>query len=93
MRNLPRATIRNENSFKLTSQALAVLMMVSAAFTLLAVIQSLVPNWQPYSLPVLCLFTSLVRLITYPRFKRMTQLSREWVIAVLSEWIVILILV
>jgi len=93
MRNLSQAARSNEFTFKLTSNALVALMMTCAAFTLLSLIERVAPDWQPTYLPVLCLAVALERLYTIRRFKNMSIFSKEWAIAMLSEWVVILLLI
>ena len=93
MRNLPQATRSNEFSFRLTSHALVAVMLTCAVFTLLSLIDRLLPGWQPLYLPVLCFLGVVERLITYRPFVRLALFSQEWLVAMLSEWAVIILLI
>lgn len=93
MSSLPHSTRSNETIFRLTSHALVALMMTCAAFTLLSLVDRLLPGWQPFYLAALCFFCALERLYTYRRFEKLHLFSKEWSITLATEWVVIALLV
>ena len=82
----------NENTFRLVSQALVILMMTCAAVTLLNLVNRLIPVWQPWYLAGLSFFAAFERLVTYRKFRMFSLFSREWATALLAEWVVMILL-
>jgi hypothetical protein len=83
----------NERIYWLVCCALVMGMLTCAAFTLLSFISRLLPEWQPRYLAGLVLLVSFERFFTYRRFGKLLLFSKEWALALLAEWVVILLVV
>jgi hypothetical protein len=82
----------NTNAYRVISYGLVAAMMACAATTLVSLLGQFNPDWQPRYLILLCLIVSLDRLYTYRLFRDWMFLSREWLIRLGTEWIILLAL-
>jgi cytochrome b561 len=83
----------NEKTFRQVSFGLIALMLTCGAFTLISLINRLLPDWQPWYLAGLVFFVTLERMYTYRRFRDLSVLSQEWAFALGTEWVVLLALI
>jgi hypothetical protein len=83
----------NERTFRQISFGLVALMMACGAYTLVSLVNRILPEWQPWYLVGLGFFAALERLYTYRRFRDLSLFSKEWAVALGAEWVVLLALV
>jgi hypothetical protein len=83
--------LENERAFHHISYALVFLLMCCTILTLSILIDSVFPEWHAAILAGMALFVVIDRLYTYRQIKKMTFLSSEWLIALSTQWVVILL--
>jgi hypothetical protein len=83
----------NERLFRLVSYGLVMLMMACAAFTISTLINHFFPDWNTAVIAALGFFIAFERLITYPRFRRLRSLSREWFVDLTAHWLIMLLVI
>ncbi len=82
----------NIHTYRLVSYGLVAAMMACAAITLTSVIHNMNPDWQPSYLALLCCIVALDRLYTYRFFRDWMFLSKEWLVRVGAQAIVLIVL-
>ena len=80
---------QNEKEFRIVSLGLVTGMLTCGSLTLLSLINRIIPGWQPVYLPWLVCFAAFERLYTYRRFGKLSLFSKEWLVAVGTEWMTI----
>ncbi|PWH17188.1 MAG: hypothetical protein DDG60_02795 [Anaerolineae bacterium] len=88
---ITRQTRANERRFRLMASVLVALMLACAAATVVTFLTRLVPAWQPWYLVGVCLLVSLDTFYNHSRFKEIDLFSREWLIAVGAQLILLFI--
>ncbi len=83
----------NERLFRLVSHALIMLMMACGAYTVSTLIHHFLSDWNSAVIAALAFFIAFERLFTYPRFQRLTALSREWFVDLAAQWIIMLLVI
>lgn len=86
-----KASVINQKVFNAVSVVLVTLMMTCISITVTLFGQSVMPGWQASYLPALCTLVALERLTTFKQVKRLTMLSKQWIIFHVTQWVVILI--
>ena len=85
--------IGNARLFRMISYVLVFLLMGCTILTFSILIHGVFPEWHSAIIAGVALFVVIDRLYTYRQFKSMTFLSTEWLIAIGTQWIVILLVV
>jgi hypothetical protein len=67
--------------------------MGCVALTISILIHNIVPEWHYGIIVGASLFVVIDRLYTYSQMKSLTFLSKEWVIALVTQWVVILLVI
>jgi hypothetical protein len=83
--------LKNRKVFQSISYGLVFLMMVCVVLTIGNLVQNVLPEWHASMIAGILLFIVLDRLYTYQGTKSLTPFSREWMIALGAQWIVILL--
>ena len=91
--NYIEATRFNERQHRFISAVLISLMMAAVGLTIAQVGNQIVPTWQGTYLIIIGLLISLERFYTLRAIKKMSVLSREWVVALSTQWVVNLIII
>jgi len=81
----------NVNTYRLVSYGLVASMLACAALTVVALVDRIIPTWQPSYLSVLCFIVALDRLYTYRLFRDWMSFSREWLARFGAQVIIILV--
>ena len=83
----------NERTHRLISAALVSLMMASAGLTVAQFGQQISPGWNGFYLPAIGFLIALERFYSHRTIKRLSLLSREWIVLVSTQWVVNLIII
>jgi hypothetical protein len=83
--------LRNVNVFRILGYLLVFLMMACAVMTIGMLIQNVLPGWHSGIIAGILLFVLIDRLYTYRQLRSMTPLSSEWAVAILGQWLLILL--
>lgn len=87
--NLQTNAPANEKKFRYVSYALVFLMLACVILTLSILIHNLLPHWHAGIMAGIWLFIVMDRLYTYRQLKALTAWSREGMIALGAQWVVI----
>ena len=85
--------IENERIFQIISYALVFLLMGCTILILSILMDSVFPEWHSAIIAGVALFVVINRLYTHRQMKSMTFMSTEWLIAIGTQWVVILLVV
>lgn len=80
-----------ENASRLVSYLLVAGMMACAALTIVNLVMRITPASPPWYLGLVVFLAALERLYTYRSYSRISLFTREWLMATLSQWVVILL--
>ena len=83
--------VQNEKVYRSISYVLVFLMMACIIMTIGNLIQSVSPNSPSGTIAGILLFIVIDRLYTHRQSKALTPLSREWMITLGAQWIVIVL--
>lgn len=78
----------NIRIFLLVCYLIVSLMMGSAAIVLTQLSQRVFPSLQFTYLPGICVFVALERLYTYRHQKRISMISKEWIVFQVAQWVI-----
>src|SRR5215510_7742730 len=81
----------NQKTFRFISYALTFLMMACFAMTVGVLIRNAIPAWSSDIISGIAQFIVIDRLYTYRRMKSLIPLSREWVLTLGAQWVVIVL--
>ncbi|MFO7585420.1 MAG: DUF4129 domain-containing protein [Anaerolineales bacterium] len=81
---------RNEGIFRAASRLLVALMLACGAQTFASLVGQVLPEWYPWYLSTFTFFTALACLVYTPRLKKLGLLSREWLLQLVTIWLVLL---
>ena len=87
----PSNVLRNVNVFRFLGYLLVFLMMACAVMSLGMLIQNVLPGWHSGIIAGILSFIVIDRLYTYRGMRSLIPLSSEWAIAILSQWLLILL--
>jgi hypothetical protein len=85
--------LENERVFRLISYTLVFLLMGCTILTFSVLINSIFPAWHAAIIAGVALFVVIDRIYTYRQLKPLTFLSTEWLIALGTQWVVILLVI
>ncbi len=86
-------SIENEKVFRWISYALVFLLMGCTILILSILIYTVFPEWHSAIIAGVALFVVIDRLYTHRQMKSLTFLSTEWLIALGTQWVVILLVI
>jgi len=81
----------NERTFRLVSSLLAAAMLACAAATLVSLLTRVFIGWQPWYLVGFCFLVALDSLYNYGKFKKFDLFSSEWLQAVGTQVVILLV--
>lgn len=82
-------SFENQKRFRSVSYTLVFLMMACVVLTTSILVHNLLPDWRSSVMAGILLFVLVDRLYTYRHMKSLTFLSREWVMTLGAQWVVI----
>jgi hypothetical protein len=88
---IPASTRLNESVFRTISYILVILMIVCGVLTFGNLVNRYVNTWPTAATAIVSALIALDRLYTYQKMKSFPILSGEWLLAVSTQWIVIIV--
>jgi hypothetical protein len=88
---IPASTRLNESVFRTISYILVTLMIVCGVLTFGNLVNRYVNTWSTAATAIVSALIVLDRLYTYQKMKSFPILSEEWLLAVSTQWIVIIV--
>lgn len=82
----------SERYSRIVSSLLVALMIACIGWTVASLANHIMPDWQLWYLAGLALFTALDRLYTFTTQRHLTIFTRDWNMAVLTEWVMLAVI-